>query len=147
VKKFITFGAVMAFAALTLTAASLAGTRGMAKSVKATLTAAQEVPAQAVKDTKATGHFTGTLTGRKLSWKLTYSGLTGPASAAHIHIGAMGKAGNVLVSLCAPCKSGVKGTTTLTKKAVKQLSNHMLYVNVHTDKNPNGETRGQLSEK
>jgi hypothetical protein len=146
VKKFIALGAVVAVTALAVAAVSTAGTRGM-MGVSAKLTAAQEVPAQVVKDTKATGRFVGTLNGRKLSWKLTFSHLTGPATAAHIHIGAKGKAGNVLISLCTPCTSGVKGTATLSRKALKQLSKHLLYVNVHTNKNPNGEIRGQLAEK
>lgn len=145
-KKVVVLAALAAIAALTLTAVSTAS-MGVAMKVTAKLNAAQEVPAQVVKDTAAKGTFTGTLTGKKLKWKLTYSGLTGPASAAHIHIGAMGKAGNVLISLCAPCSSGVHGTATLTKSALQQLKKHLLYVNVHTVKNPNGEIRGQLSEK
>ncbi len=144
-KKVLVLAALAAVAALTLTAVSTASMGAM--KVTAKLNAAQEVPAQVVKDTAAKGTFTGTLTGKKLKWKLTYSGLTGPASAAHIHIGAMGKAGNVLISLCAPCSSGVHGTATLTNSALKQLKKHLLYVNVHTVKNPNGELRGQLSEK
>ena len=145
-KKVIALAAVVAVTALTLTAVSIAGNSTM-MGVSAKLTAGQEVPAQVVKNMAATGKFVGSLDGKKLSWKLTYSGLTGGATQAHIHIGAMGKAGNVLISLCAPCKSGVHGTATLTAAARKQLSQHKLYVNVHTTKNPNGEIRGQLSEK
>ena len=145
-KKVIALAAVVAVTALTLTAVSIAGTSTM-MGVSANLTAGQEVPAQAVKDTRATGKFVGTLSGKKLTWVLTFSHLTGAATAAHIHIGAMGKAGNVLKALCAPCKSGVHGTTTLSAMARTQLSTHKLYVNVHTAKNPNGEIRGQLSEK
>jgi hypothetical protein len=146
VKKVVALAGVVAVAALTLTAVSIAGTRGV-MGVSANLTARAEVPKQVVKDAKATGRFVGTLNGKKLHWKLTFSHLTGGATQAHIHIGASGKAGNVLISLCAPCKSGVKGTATLNAKALKQLSKHLLYVNVHTAKNPNGEIRGQLAEK
>ena len=145
-KKVIVLAAVAAVTALTLTAMSIAGTR-TTMGVSATLTARAEVPKQVVKDTRATGRFVGTLTGKKLSWKLTFAHLTGPATQAHIHIGAKGKAGNVLLSLCTPCKSGVHGTATLSATARRQLSQHKLYVNVHTAKNPNGEIRGQLSEK
>jgi hypothetical protein len=81
-----------------------------------------------------------------LAWKLTFSGLTGPATAAHIHLGAMGKAGNVAIPLCAPCKSGVHGKATLSASLKRALAHHKLYVNVHTAKNPNGEIRGQLAE-
>jgi hypothetical protein len=145
VKKLV---AVLAFAvAASLAVTALAfGARASSTSVNAKLNAMQEVPAQVVKDTKAKGKFTGTLAGSKLTWKLTFSGLTGPATAAHIHLGAMGKAGNVAIPLCAPCKTGVHGKTTLSAALKKALKHHKLYVNVHTAKNPNGETRGQLAE-
>jgi autotransporter translocation and assembly factor TamB len=145
VKKLV---AVLAFAvAASLAVTALAfGARASSISVNAKLNAMQEVPAQVVKDTKAKGKFTGTLVGSKLTWKLTFSGLTGPATAAHIHLGAMGKAGNVAIPLCAPCKTGVHGKTTLSAALKKALKHHKLYVNVHTAKNPNGETRGQLAE-
>jgi phosphoribosylformylglycinamidine (FGAM) synthase-like enzyme len=115
--------------------------------VSAKLTAAQEVPKQVVVNTKGTGLFSASLQGKKLTWKLTFSGLTGPATAAHIHLGAMGKAGNVVVVLCAStCKSGKTGTAMLSSALVSALSKHLLYVNVHTAKNPAGEIRGQLAE-
>jgi hypothetical protein len=140
--------AVLAFAvAASLAVAALAfGARASSVGVTAKLNAKQEVPAQVVKNTTAHGKFTGTLVGRKLAWKLTFSGLTGPATAAHIHLGAMGKAGNVAIPLCAPCKSGVHGKATLSASLKKALAHHKLYVNVHTAKNPNGEIRGQLAE-
>ena len=133
--------------AVSLAVSALAfGARASTVSVSAKLTAKQEVPAQVVKDTKAKGVFTGKLVGSKLTWKLTFSGLTGQATAAHIHLGAMGKAGNVAIPLCGPCKSGVHGKATLSASLKKALAHHKLYVNVHTAKNPNGEIRGQLAK-
>ena len=111
----------------------------------AALSSGQEVPKQVVKDTAAHGQFKGTLTGSKLTWKLTFSKLTGPATAAHIHMAAKGKSGNVVVPLCGPCKSPVSGTATLPKALLAAFKKHLLYVNVHTAKNPNGEIRGQLA--
>jgi len=110
----------------------------------AKLTAAQEIPKQVVKDTGAHGTFTATLTGSKLKFTLTFAGLTGPATAAHIHLGAMGVSGNVLIPLCTPCKSPVTGTVTVSTAVQKDFTKHDLYVNVHTVKNPAGEIRGQL---
>ncbi|HET8893992.1 MAG TPA: CHRD domain-containing protein [Gaiellaceae bacterium] len=145
-RKFIAVLLASAVGALALTALSSAGTRGV-MGVSAKLTAAQEVPKQVVKNTAATGFFSARLSGKKLTWKLTFSGLTGPATAAHIHMAAMGKAGNVVVVLCAStCKSGKTGTAMLTSGLLTALSKHLLYVNVHTAKNPNGEIRGQLAE-
>jgi hypothetical protein len=116
-------------------------------SLSATLNAGQEIPKQVVKNQAAHGSFTGTLSGTHLSWKLTFAKLTGPATAAHIHLGAMGKAGNVVVPLCTPCKSGQKGTATISASLLKTIKKHGTYVNVHTAKNPNGEIRGQLVAK
>ena len=90
------------------------------------------------------GRFTGTLTGRSLKWKLTFKGLTGPASAAHIHLGKRGVAGAVAVPLCGPCRSGVHGKTRVTASVAKALKARGAYVNVHTAKNPDGEVRGQI---
>jgi CHRD domain len=111
---------------------------------KAELVAAQEIPKPAVSNTHGQGTFLGTFTGTKLKYKLTFSGLSGPANAAHIHLGAMGKAGNVVVPLCGPCKSPVTGVVAVSKALRNDFANHLLYVNVHTAKNPNGEIRGQL---
>jgi hypothetical protein len=114
----------------------------------ATLGSQQEIPRQVVKDTAAHGVFTATLSVRKLKWKLTFAKLTGAATAAHIHMGARGKSGNVVVPLCggAPvCRSGLTGTATLSSALVTAFKKHLLYVNVHTAKNPNGEIRGQLA--
>ena len=131
-----------AVGALAVTAASLAGTRGMGWS--ATLNAAQEIPKQAVKVPAANGAFTATVSGNTLKWKLTFSKLSGPAAAAHIHLGATGKAGIVLAALCGPCKSGASGSTPLTAALKSKFAKHLLYVNVHTAKNPAGEIRGQI---
>jgi hypothetical protein len=127
---------------LTVTAAALAGTNGAGWSAK--LTAAQEIPKQTVKAPAANGAFTATLSGNKLKWKLTFAKLSGAATAAHIHLGAKGKAGNVLIPLCGPCKSGVSGSAALTGAVMKDFTKHLLYVNVHTAKNPAGEIRGQI---
>lgn len=111
----------------------------------AALSSGQEIPAQVVKDAAAHGLFKGTLTGSTLKWKLTFSKLTGPATAAHIHMAAKGKSGNVVVPLCGPCKSPVSGTATIPASLMTAFKKHLLYVNVHTAKNPNGEIRGQLA--
>jgi hypothetical protein len=113
----------------------------------AALSAGQEVPKQVVKDRAAHGLFRAVLRGNTLEWKLTYAKLTGPATAAHIHMGAKGTAGNVVVPLCgAPaCKSGLSGTITVTAQMKGWFKKHLLYVNVHTAKNPAGEIRGQLA--
>jgi hypothetical protein len=140
---------VTGFAALAIACTALAGTAGAASHasspVAAKLTVKAEVPAP--KGGKGSGAFTGKLNGSKLTWKLTWGKLSGPANAAHIHMGKAGKAGNVVVPLCAgaTCKSGVHGTVTLKAAVLKALKKGGTYVNVHTAKNPAGEIRGQIA--
>jgi hypothetical protein len=147
VGKLASMLAAAAAAALVLTAVSAARPAAEHYRISATLNAGQEVPKQVVKNQAAHGTFTGTLTGTKLTWKLTFAKLTGPATAAHIHVGAMGKAGNVIVPLCNPCRSGMTGTGTVSAAVLKKIQKHLTYVNVHTAKNPNGEIRGQAVAK
>ena len=145
-RKLVALFAAGAVVALALTALSGAATKSTVWT--AALSSGQEVPKQVVKMAAAHGQFKGTLTGSTLKWKLTYGSLTGAATAAHIHMGAKGKASNVVVPLCGgtpACKSGLSGTAKLTPALLTAFSKHLLYVNVHTAKNPNGEIRGQLS--
>jgi hypothetical protein len=141
VKKLVALLVVVAVGAMA--AAAFAATR--TTTWTAALSSGQEIPKQVVKNTAAHGQFKGTLKGSKLTWKLTFSKLTGPATAAHIHMGGMHVSGPVVVPLCGPCKSPVTGTATLTKALMTAFKKHNLYVNVHTAKNPNGEIRGQLA--
>jgi hypothetical protein len=94
---------------------------------------------------------TGTLdltvdTGTKVAdYSLAWSGLTGPAVAAHIHGPAeAGKNAGVEVSFGKDPVSPVKGTATLTDAQIKDLQAGLFYVNVHTAANPKGEIRGQV---
>jgi hypothetical protein len=94
---------------------------------------------------KGVGTFTATITGSKLSWHLTFKHLTGKAVAAHIHVGAKGKSGNVLIPLCAPCTKAAMGTVKLNAMELRDVTKAATYVNVHTAKYPNGEIRGQIT--
>ena len=136
--------ALLPVVAVALSAAALASA-GPSKEIMAgaKLDAMQEVPHP--KNATGKGTFTAQIVGSKLTWKLTFSGLTGPANAAHIHVGAKGKAGNVLVALCGPCKSGQTGTAKVSAMVVRDIKKGITYVNVHTAKNANGEIRGQLA--
>jgi hypothetical protein len=145
VKKLVA-GVGLAVAASLAIAALAFGGRAKTTMVGATLNAKQEVPAQVVKNASGKGSFTATLVGNKLTWTLKFSHLTGQAVAAHIHMGKAGKAGNVIVPLCGPCKSPMHGTSKLSKAVMKAMATHDAYVNVHTKKNLNGEIRGQVIE-
>ena len=96
--------------------------------------------------TAGTGAVTATYDSdsKKLSWKGSYSGLTGPATAAHFHGPApAGKNAGVMVPI-APNTSPLEGSATLTDAQAKALMDGDMYVNVHTAANKGGEIRGQL---
>jgi translation initiation factor IF-1 len=116
--------------------------------LKTSLNAAQERPKPKGNVRRAKGAFTVKITksgsSAVLVWRLTFSRLTGKAVAAHIHNGARGKAGPVIVPLCSPCKSGASGRATVGASVLNVLEAGRGYVNVHTKKNPAGEIRGQL---
>jgi CHRD domain-containing protein len=120
---------------------------GSIATVRPALNSRQEVP-KPKGAARATGRFTLTAvkTGSSavLTWRLTFTKLTGRAVAAHIHLGRRGVAGPVAVALCAPCRSGVARTATVTGSVLAALEAGRTYVNVHTARNGGGEIRGQI---
>jgi uncharacterized cupredoxin-like copper-binding protein len=122
--------------------------------LSATLSAREDVPHPNIpaRARDASGRFEATMTLRgnegTLAWRLTFAHLSGPATAAHIHLGAPGKAGPVAIPLCGPCSSPAHGTFHGPIGANAQLLHAILagdtYVNVHTKLNPAGEIRGQV---
>jgi plastocyanin len=87
-----------------------------------------------------TGELTGTV---------TFSGLSSNATAAHIHVGAAGVNGGIIIPLAGGA-GGTSGTwsvpagTVLTAAQLTDLSNDQLYVNVHSVNFGGGEIRSQL---
>lgn len=144
-------GLVLLAAGVFLVVAGAASARSQANRVQvaAAMLASQETPAPKGDVGSARGTFTGTLTksdaGAVLTWQMTFSGLTGDATAAHIHIAARGTAGPVVVPLCAPCTSGATGTSNINATVLEAIQADRAYVNVHTRTNPAGEIRDQLS--
>jgi hypothetical protein len=116
--------------------------------VSALLTAAQEVPAPKGDVSSARGTFSATVTrsgtNDVMTWQLTFTGLTGPAGAAHVHLGARGQAGGVVVPLCGPCQSPASGTANVDATVLNALQTGGAYANVHTPTNAPGEIRGQI---
>ena len=109
--------------------------------MKVSLTGAEEVP-PAKTDGKGSGGFRvaedGTITG-----SVTTAAVKG--TMAHIHQGAKGRNGPVIVPLT---KNGdtysVPDGKKLTADQIKALKEGNLYVNVHSDRYKGGEVRAQL---
>jgi hypothetical protein len=126
-----------------LTLLSLAVSPAVAQNFKADLKTSEEAP-------PVTGNASGKLeatydaASKKLSWKGTYSGLTGPATAAHFH-GPADPGKNAGVAVAAPAPSSpFEGSATLTDAQAADLAAGKLYFNIHTAANPGGELRGQV---
>jgi hypothetical protein len=84
---------------------------------------------------------------KKLTWKVTYTGLSGPATAAHFHGPAeAGKNAGVAVAIPNATSSPAEGSATLTEAQAADLVAGKYYVNVHTAANPGGEIRGQVTK-
>ena len=110
----------------------------------AKLDPAQEVPP---KTSSGSGTFTGTYkpATHELNYTVSYSGLTGPATMAHLHgpaaVGA--NAGVIVPFTVTPDK--ITGTATLTEAQAADLMAGKWYANIHTAANPGGEIRGQVT--
>ena len=82
-----------------------------------------------------------------ISGSVSVAGLTGPATAAHVHAGGPGEAGPVVVGM----ESNADGSVwtvmegaALDADAIALFEAGNLYINVHTEANAPGEIRGQL---
>lgn len=113
----------------------------------ASMTGAQEVP-PATTNGSGQAEVTYNRDTSMLSWRVTYSGLTGPATAGHIH-GPAGPGANagVVVPFSNVGTSPVTGETRITPEQYNQLASGQWYANIHTARHPGGEIRGQLRRR
>ena len=111
----------------------------------ANMTGAQETPPTGSPGT-GVAEVTVNVGQSEVCWSLTVEGLTGPATAAHIHVAPVGVAGPIVVPLTAPSAGSSQGCRTVDRELAKAILQHpeAYYVNVHTARFPAGEIRGQL---
>jgi hypothetical protein len=115
------------------------------KTYKATLAATEEVPTPGPNG--ATGKATVTIdTGaNQLCYDVSWSKEVGTPSAGHIHRGAKGTNGPIVVFFDLPSKP--KDCITVENPILQSIVTDPVghYVNVHSNNYPNGAVRGQLS--
>lgn len=148
--------------------------KGQSKSIRAVLNGYQETPA-----VSTTGH--GTFKAKvdpsnaMMEYTLSFEDLESPVRMAHIHFGARGTSGGVMIWLCGTAAfSGPAGTPVCPvsgsvggvvgasdiggpagqgiaagewDEALKAVRAGVAYVNVHSDMWPGGEIRGQVNDE
>ena len=132
---------------------------------QAKMDARSEVPPPNLDGASPVGLAEFTVTGMTVAYKLNASGLTSAPVAAHIHLGAPGVAGPVIVPLTVAAgpspgtasgegsfdSSGVKGkrpdgSAMTLDDVLSAMRSGGTYVNVHTANNKPGEIRGQIEK-
>ena len=160
---------------LSLTAAGLAqaAQSNRVRNIRADLDGVEEAP---VNITPATGTFAGTISSDEssITYTLTYSGLQGTVTQAHIHVGQPNVAGGIVIWLCGTasnpgpagtqtCPGPQSGTITGTihpedvvgapgqailagelADVITAIRNGLAYANVHSNPSTSGEIRGQI---
>jgi len=128
----------------------------------ATLNGASETPPVA---SGGTGTATFTVSGTMVNYSITASGLSGNATASHIHVGPTTAAGPVVLPFNNINNAGggsvtISGTFTSTDVVpqtnppinnlddlLAQMRAGNTYTNIHTAAHPGGEIRGQNSQQ
>jgi hypothetical protein len=120
----------------------------------AALDTAQEVPAPTGTSPSAggTGTFLLQEDGTIEAMEVTFTGLTGAPILAHIHQGATGVPGPIVVDFTSRLPGGAAttgtitgtGSAALTPAQLTALFSGGMYFNIHTPANRGGEIRGQI---
>jgi hypothetical protein len=92
------------------------------------------------------GAVTATLTGTRLVVLGNFKGLQGAATAARLHVAPMGLRGPAMLDLQVTKGSSgtISGDLTLTAIQADHLTRNRVYVQLHSEKAPDGALRGWL---
>ncbi|CAL78807.1 conserved hypothetical protein; putative signal peptide [Bradyrhizobium sp. ORS 278] len=114
--------------------------------LKSELKAANEVPPNASTASGAAEASFDTST-KTLTWKVTFSGLSGPPIGAHFHgPSEPGKTAGIVLPFKSP-EPPITGAAALTDAQAADLLAGKWYANIHTQANPGGEIRGQMTRQ
>ena len=110
---------------------------------RAALSGANEIPAN---DSGANGEAVAvydTQT-RMLEWTVSYSDTSGPLIGAHFHGPATESANAGVLVPMTVTESPIEGSAELSEEQAEFLEGGSIYVNLHTERFPGGELRGNL---
>lgn len=143
--RLVTLGAVAVGAVAVLAMGASAATQANPTKLAGTLSGKVETPKGDLTGKGTVSVTVNTKTGA-VCWNFKISKIDGKAAAAHIHKGAKGVAGPVVVPLGAAYrKTGcTKASRALAKAIVAKPG--AFYVNVHNAKHPAGAIRTQLAK-
>lgn len=150
-RKRTALTAVASAAALALAGVTVAARHpNTTTKVTATLNAAQLVPRPRTRNAHGSGVLAGTVlrigkAGGYFTWRLTFRGLSGPATSVEVHLARRGKAGPFAILLCKQCRSGKHAKSALSPVTAHALMSGGAYVVIATPKHPRGEIRGQIA--
>jgi CHRD domain len=139
------FALLAVIAGAVVAAPGASGGATSAATLRATMNGTVEVP-KGDPDGRGTARVTTSPSRGRVCYTVTLSNV-GTVSAGHIHKGAKGKAGPIVVPLFATATSQPKGCATgVSKSLIRDINAHprRYYINVHNATYPGGAVRGQL---
>ncbi|MQA90830.1 MAG: PQQ-binding-like beta-propeller repeat protein [Gemmatimonas sp.] len=143
--SLIGVGSLLALS-VTLAPAALSAQAGAAEQAyRARLSPLPASPAT-VTSIAGVGEVSAGLDGNRLTLQGEFRGMSSPATSAHIHVGPMGRPGPVAHALeltNAPA-GPIQATVDLSDDELEALRNQSLYIQVHSEGNPEGELRGWI---
>jgi len=103
-----------------------------------------DIPMQAT--VAGSGSVTATLASSTLTLNGSFEGLRSPATIARIHVGPKGISGPAAheLKVSGGTSGTIAGTVTLTPQQIEDLKNSRLYIQLHSEKAPEGNLRGWL---
>lgn len=105
------------------------------------------VTAATVKTITGQGEVRAILNGNTLNVSGHFEGMSSSATMAHIHMGPKAIPGPVILRLdvTSGTSGSINGTLTLSPEQIAALHAESLYVQIHSEGNPEGELRGWLT--
>ncbi len=124
---------------------------GEGRPLSTTLTGAAEVPGPGDPDASGTAFITLNQGQGEVCFDLSWAGIDGTVTAAHIHVGPAGVEGPVVVPLFAGAFAGTdsaSGCVSASEELIKAIRQdpENYYVNIHSTVFPAGAVRGQLAK-